>query len=67
MFAPGADGSLVAQVTVAAVDAGYYNYYRTNSDEFTGAAVQGNLTGAQGVFGSIVVVAWQLLRVTNGH
>jgi hypothetical protein len=64
VFAPG----LVHQVTVTAVDASYYRYYRTNSDEFTGAAVLGNLTGAQGVFGSIVVVGWQSLRVTNsGH
>jgi hypothetical protein len=64
VFAPG----FVHQVTVAAVDANYYRYYRTNSDEFTGAAVQGNLTGAQGVFGSIVVAGWQSLRVTNtGH
>jgi hypothetical protein len=53
------------QVTVAAVDANYYRYYRTNSDGFSGAAVQGNLTGAQGVFGSIVVVAWRSLQVTN--
>jgi len=58
---------LAAQVTVSAVDANYYRYYRTNGDPFTGAAVQGNLTGAQGVFGSIVVVAWRTLRVTPGH
>jgi hypothetical protein len=60
-FAP----PLTAQVTVSAVDANYYRYYRTSSDEFTGVAVQGNLTGAQGVFGSIVVVAWRTLRVTT--
>ncbi|MFI5232924.1 MAG: DUF4249 family protein [Gemmatimonadales bacterium] len=63
-FAPGFDH----QVTVAAVDANYDRYYRSSSDEFSGAAVQGNLTGAQGLFGSIVVVAWQSLRVTaTGH
>jgi hypothetical protein len=43
-------------VVVSAVDEAYYQYYRTNSDEFTGATVQGNLSGAEGVFGSVVVV-----------
>jgi hypothetical protein len=61
VFAPGLDHA----VTVSAVDANYYRYYRSSSDEFTGTAVQGNLTGAQGVFGSIVVVAWHALHVTT--
>lgn len=53
------------QVVVSAVDAAYYQYYRTSSDEFTGATVQGNLTGAQGVFGSLVVVAVRALHVAT--
>lgn len=57
---------LVHAVSVSAVDAAYHNYYRTSSDEFTGAAVQGNLTGAQGVFGSLVVIGWRSLLVTAG-
>lgn len=68
VFGTISDGRKIVPVTVAAVDANYYRYYRTNSDEFAGAAVQGNLTGAQGVFGSIVVVGWQMLRLTSsGH
>lgn len=62
-----ADG-LNHTVVVSAVDAAYYQYYRTNSDEFTGAAVQGNLTGAQGVFGSLVVLTVRALHVaTTAH
>jgi hypothetical protein len=53
----------VNTVIVSAVDAAYYEYYRTNSDGFTGAAVQGNLSGAEGVFGSIVVLSVGALRV----
>ncbi len=53
------------QITVSAVDVNYYQYYRSNSDEFTGAAVQGNLTGAQGVFGSLVIIAARYLHVTT--
>lgn len=59
-------GGLDHEVVVSAVDEAYYQYYRTSSDEFTGAAVQGNLTGAQGVFGSLVVVAVRALQVTAG-
>lgn len=59
VFANGLDH----QVIVSAVDAGYYAYYRTNSDEFTGATVRGNLVGAEGVFGSLVVVMVRALHV----
>jgi hypothetical protein len=45
---------LAHTVVVSAVDSNYYQYYRTNSDPFTGATVIGNLAGAEGVFGSIV-------------
>jgi hypothetical protein len=54
-------------VLVSAVDANYYAYYRTNSDPFTGTAVQGNLVGAEGVFGSLVVVSAVELNVTAGN
>jgi hypothetical protein len=55
-------------IVVSAVDANYYAYYRTNSDEFTGAAVQGNLSGAQGVFGSLVIVtALEIYVATAAH
>lgn len=40
-------------VTVSAVDANYYDYYRSQSDPFAGAAPS-RLVGAVGVFGSIV-------------
>jgi hypothetical protein len=66
------EGKIVFQVpldhtvVVSAVDEAYYEYYRTNSDEFTGTVVQGNLTGAEGVFGSLVEVAVRGVRVTAG-
>jgi hypothetical protein len=64
VFADGLDHTVI----VSAVDAAYYQYYRTNSDEFTGATVQGNLSGAQGVFGSLVVLAVRALHVaTTAH
>jgi hypothetical protein len=52
-------------VVVSAVDGNYYQYYRTNSDPFTGATVQGNLLGAEGVFGSLVVVTVRALHVAT--
>jgi hypothetical protein len=52
------------QVIVSAVDAAYDRYYRTNSDEFTGTRVQGNLSGAEGLFGSIVILKVVSLHVT---
>ena len=64
VFADGLDHTVI----VSAVDAGYYAYYRTNSDEFTGAPVQGNLGGAEGVFGSLVVLTVRALHVaTTSH
>ena len=53
------------QIVVSAVDAAYYQYYRSNSDEFTGATVQGNLMGAEGVFGSLVIVVTRAFRVVK--
>ena len=64
VFADGLDHTVI----VSAVDAAYYQYYRTNSDEFTGATVQGNLSGAEGVFGSLVVLTVRALHVaTTAH
>jgi hypothetical protein len=52
-------------VVVSAVDANYYQYYRTTSDPFSGATVQGNLWGAEGVFGSLVIVAVRAFHVAT--
>jgi len=54
---------LTNQVVVSAVDANYYAYYRTSSDPFTGATVVGNLSGAVGVFGSLVQLKVRDLNV----
>lgn len=61
VFADGLDH----QVFVSAVDEAYYQYYRTDSDEFSGAAVLGNLAGAEGVFGSLVIVATRAIHVAT--
>jgi hypothetical protein len=61
-FASGLDHTVI----VSAVDAAYYSYYNTNSDEFTGTTVLGNLTGAEGVFGSLVIVKTVTLHVAAG-
>lgn len=44
------------RVTVSAVDRNYYDYYRKNSDLFTGEGLIIHLDGATGVFGSIVPI-----------
>ena len=50
-----------AEILVTAVDVNYYDYYRSQSDPFAGAAPS-HLTGAVGVFGSIVpIYATQLV------
>lgn len=58
IFARGQD----ANVVVSAVDANYYDYYRSQSDPFAGAAPS-HLTGAVGVFGAIVPIFAMQLRV----
>ncbi len=50
-------------VTVAAVDANYYDYYRTMSDPIGGGVLITRLRGGVGVFGSIVVIARRTLDV----
>jgi hypothetical protein len=59
VFADGLDH----QVVERAVEAAYYRYYRTNSDEFTSATVQGNLAGTEGVFGSLEIVSTRAFHV----
>ena len=49
-------GGAPARVVISAVDSAYYKYYRRSADPLTGIGTDGNLTGALGVFGSIVVV-----------
>lgn len=48
---------LAHRITVSAVDANYYDYYRRGSDLFTGTGPISRLNGAIGVFGSIVPLA----------
>jgi hypothetical protein len=45
-----------ARVVITALDSAYYEYYRRSADPLSGIGTTGNLTGALGVFGSIVVV-----------
>jgi hypothetical protein len=58
IFAPGS----LATVTVSAVDANYYDYYRATTDPFTGAPAS-RLTGGIGVFGSLVPLTVRRLNV----
>ena len=50
------------EVLVSAVDVNYYDYYRAQSDPFAGAPPS-HLTGAVGVFGSIVPILIAELQV----
>ena len=52
------------QVTIAAVDSNFYDYYRTNNDPFTGAGIISRLQGGLGLFGSLVPVTGGTLNVT---
>jgi hypothetical protein len=45
-----------ARVVISALDSAFYAYYRRSADPLSGIGIDGNLTGALGVFGSIVVV-----------
>ena len=49
-------------VVVSAVDVNYYDYYRSQSDPFAGAAPS-HLTGAVGLFGSIAPIFHTVLQV----
>src|SRR5205814_8164837 len=41
---------------IAAVDSNFFDYYRTNNDPFTGTGIISRLTGALGMFGSMVTL-----------
>jgi hypothetical protein len=43
-------------VLIAAVDSNFFDYYRTNNDPFTGTGIISRLTGALGMFGSMVTL-----------
>lgn len=47
----------VNDVDVTAVDSNYYDYYRRSSDIFTGIGLINHLDGANGLFGSVVIIA----------
>jgi hypothetical protein len=51
-------------LTVSAVDAIMYDYYRTSNNSFVGYGAVSRVKGALGVFGSAVTVARQNLTVT---
>lgn len=54
----------VSDLSVSAVDANFYDYYRTLPDPFT-PALPSKLHGAIGVFGSVVPVMVRVLNVTR--
>lgn len=54
---------LLNRLAVAAVDSNYYDYYRRDSDPFTGVGLITHLEGAEGVFGAIVPIQRRLLNV----
>jgi hypothetical protein len=60
VFIPGFE----QDVSVGAVDEHYYDYYRSQSDQFTGSGLINHLQGGIGVFGSYVLLRTTRLRVT---
>jgi hypothetical protein len=54
---------LIHRVAISAVDPAYYAYFRRSSDPFAGIGAISNLTGALGVFGSLVVIDCRTLAV----
>jgi hypothetical protein len=51
-------------VTVSAVDANMYDYYRSNNNAFTGTGIVSHVSGGTGVFGSLVTFSRRTLDVT---
>jgi hypothetical protein len=51
-------------LTVSAVDANLYDYYRSTNNSFTGSGIIGHVHGALGVFGSLVTVTRRTVNVT---
>lgn len=52
-------------LTVSAIDANLYDYYRTTNNSFVGYGAVSRVRGALGVFGSMVTVVRQNLTVTS--
>jgi len=59
VFIPGFRQDMV----VGAVDANFYDYYRTNNDPFTGSGIINRVTGGIGLFGSFVTLTSGTLTV----
>jgi hypothetical protein len=51
-------------ITVSAVDANYYDWFRTHNDPLTGQGVISRVTGGLGVFGSLVRLTFRDVEVT---
>jgi hypothetical protein len=51
-------------VSVSAVDANLYDYYRSSNNSFVGSGIINHVNGGLGVFGSIVPIQRQTLNVT---
>ena len=51
------------RIAVMAVDSNYYDYYRRDSDSITGNGLITHLTGAEGVFGSVVPIATRSVKL----
>ena len=60
VFHPG----FTQSVTVAAVDRNYYDYYRSDNDQYSGRGLLSHVTGGLGVFGSSVLLRNRRLTVT---
>lgn len=60
VFTPGFE----QDVSIAAVDTNYYDYYRSASDPFTGSGRISHVSGGSGVFGSYVQMVFRPLDVT---
>jgi hypothetical protein len=60
VFLPG----FAQAVTVSAVDANYYDWYRTHSDALSGEGLIDRVTGGLGVFGSLVRLRFDSVQVT---
>jgi len=51
-------------VTVSAVDSNYYDWYRSHNDPLSGEGLINRVTGGLGVFGSLVRLRFDSVRVT---
>jgi Domain of unknown function (DUF4249) len=52
-------------ITVSAVDANYYDWYRSHNNAFSGTGVVNRVEGGMGFFGSLVRLNFQDFRVTS--